>query len=102
MAKVAMNIKKWNTLPDDLKILLEAKVKEFSRSLVARSRAEDEKMAQQAKSLDIKLIAWSVEERRKFRGVAREVWSEYAARSPVAKKINESQVAFLKKVGLLD
>lgn len=102
MAEMAMNIKKWNTLPDDLKILLEAEVKEFSRNLVARSRAEDEKVAQQAKSLDIKLIAWSVEERRKFRGIAREVWSEYAARSPMAKKINDSQVAFLKKAGLLD
>ncbi len=102
MAEMAMNIKKWNTLPDDLKILLEAAVKEFSRHLVARSRAEDEKVAQQAKSLGIELIAWSAEERRKFRGIAREVWSEYAARSAMAKKVNDSQVAFLKKAGLLD
>ena len=102
MAEMAMNIKKWNTLPDDLKILLEAAVKEFSRHLVARSRAEDEKVARQAKSLGIELIAWSAEERRKFRGIAREVWSEYAARSAMAKKVNDSQVAFLKKAGLLD
>ena len=47
---------------------------------MARSRAESEKVAQQARSLGIELITWSVEERRKFRGFAREVWSEYAAR----------------------
>ena len=102
MAEMAMNLKKWNTLPDDLKTLLESAVKAFSRNLVARNRVEDEKIAQQAKTLGIEPIAWSVEERRKFRGIAREVWGEYAARSEMAKKINESQVAFLKKAGLLD
>ena len=102
MAEIAMNMKKWNTLPDDLKILLEAAVKEFSRNLVARSRAEDEKVAGQAKTLGIELIAWSNEEQRKFRSVARQVWKQYATRSEMARKVNESQVAFLKKAGLLD
>lgn len=102
MAEISMNLKKWNTLPDDLKSLLESSIKEFSRNQVARSRAEDEKVAQQAKSLGFEPIAWSVEEQRKFRNVAREVWKQYAARSEMAKKINDSQVAFLKKAGLLD
>lgn len=102
MAEIAMNIKKWNMLPDDLKTLLESSVKEFSRNLVARNHTEDERIAQQAKGLGIELIDWSVDERRKFRSIAREVWGEYAARSEMAKKVNESQVTFLKKAGLLD
>ena len=102
MAEISINMKKWNTLPEDLKTLLESAVKEFSRQLVARSRAEDEKVARQAKTLGIEPIAWSVEERRKFRDVAREVWKQYADRSAMAKKINDSQVAFLKKAGMLD
>ncbi len=102
MAEIAMNTKKRNTLPDDFKTLLEVAVKEFSRNLVARSLAADEKVAQQAKALGFEPIAWSAEERRKFRGVAREVWKQYATRSVLAKKINESQVAFLKKAGVLD
>ena len=97
-----MNMKKWKSLPDDLKMLLETAVKEFSRNLVARSLAEDEKVARQAKTLGFEPIAWSAEERGKFRSVAREVWKQYAARSAMAKKINGSQVAFLKKAGLLD
>lgn len=102
MAEVAMNIKKWNTLPNDLKALLESSVKEFSRNLVARIRLDDEKIAQQAKTLGIEPIAWSAVELGKFRAVAREVWALYAARSSMAKKVNDSQVAFLKKAGLLD
>ncbi len=70
MAEIAVNMKKWNTLPDDLKLLLEAAVNEFSRKLVARSLAEDEKVARQAKTLGFEPIAWSAEERRKFRSVA--------------------------------
>ena len=102
MAEIAMNMTKWNTLPDDLKLLLEKAVKEFSRNLVSRSLAEDERIAQQAKTLGFEPIAWSEGERRKFRAVAREVWKQYAARSAMAKNVNDSQVAFLKKAGLLD
>lgn len=102
MAEIAMNIKKWNTLPDDLKVLLESSVKEFSRNLVARIRRDDETIAKQAKTLGFEPIAWSAEVRGKFRAVAREVWKVYAARSEMAKKVNDSQVTFLKKTGLLD
>ncbi len=102
MSEIAVNLKKWNTLPDDLKALLETAAKTFSAKLVARSAEEDERVAQQLKSLGVEAINWSQEERGKFRAIAREVWAEYAARSPLAKKVNDSQVAFLKKAGLLN
>jgi TRAP-type mannitol/chloroaromatic compound transport system substrate-binding protein len=102
MAEIAVNIKKWNTLSDDLKSLLETLVKNFSRNLVTRNRTEDERVALLVKGLGVEPIDWSNEERRKFRNVAREVWKQYAARSEMAKKVNDSQVAFLKKAGLLE
>ncbi len=102
MGEMAMNLKKWNTLPDDLKTLLEASVKEFSNNLVERTRVDDERVAKDAKALGIEPINWSVEERRKFRSLARGVWKQYASRSDMAKKINDSQVAYLAKLGLLE
>lgn len=102
MSEIAVNIKKWNTLPDDLKSLLETAVKAFSAKLVARSAAEDERVVQQLKASGAEAVNWSIEERSKFRTIAREVWAEYAARSPLAKKVNDSQIAFLKKAGLLN
>ncbi len=102
MSEIAINLKKWNTLPDDLKILLETAAKAFSAKLVKRSVEEDERVAQQLKTLGVEVVNWSQEERGKFRAIAREVWAEYAARSPLAKKVNDSQVAFLKKAGLLN
>ena len=102
MGEIAMNLKKWNSLPDDLKKLLEASVREFADKLVAQTMADDERVAKEAKSLGIELINWSVAERRKFRTLARGVWKEYASRSEMAKKINDSQVAYLAKLGLLE
>ena len=102
MGEMAMNTRKWNSLPDDLKKLLETSVREFADKLVAQTTVDDERVAKEAKSLGIELINWSVEERRKFRTLARGVWKEYASRSEMAKKINDSQVAYLAKLGLLE
>ncbi len=49
----------------------------------------------------VTLVDWSGEERRKFREVASSVWKEYAARSELGTRIYESQLGFLKKLGLL-
>ena len=102
MADFAVNINRWNTLPDDLKILVEDEVRQFTDEMIERNRAADEKVLAQADELGFEAIDLPAGERRKFREIAREVWSEYADRSPMAKRIYESQVAFLQKLNLLD
>ncbi len=102
MADFAVNINRWNALPDDLKILVEDEVRQFTDEMIERNRAADEKVLAQADELGFEAIDLPAAERRKFREIAREVWSEYADRSPMAKRIYESQVAFLQKLNLLD
>ena len=72
------------------------------RATRRRNRAADEKVLAQADKFGFEAIDLPTEERRKFREIAREVWSEYADRSPMAKRVYESQVAFLQKLNLLD
>jgi len=102
MADFAVNMNRWNALPDDLKILVEDEVRQFTDEMIERNRAADEKVLAQADELGFEAIDLPAGERRKFREIAREVWSEYADRSPMAKRIYESQVAFLQKLNLLD
>ena len=102
MADFAVNINRWNALPDDLKILVEDEVRRFTDEMIERNRAADEKVLAQADKLGFEAIDLPTAERRKFREIAREVWSEYADRSPMAKRVYESQVAFLQKLNLLD
>jgi TRAP-type mannitol/chloroaromatic compound transport system substrate-binding protein len=102
MADFAVNMNRWNALPDDLKILVEDEVRQFTNDMIERNRAADEKVLAQADELGFEAIDLPTEERRKFREIAREVWSEYADRSPMAQRVYESQVAFLQKLNLLD
>lgn len=102
MADVAVNMDRWNELPDDIKALLELAVRDFNRDMVERVGMQDAAVAASAAENGIELIGWSDGERRKFREVARRVWADYAAGSPMAQRIYESQVAFLRRLGLLD
>jgi len=102
MADFAVNLDRWNALPDDLKILVEEEVQRFATEMIEGNKAADDKVAAQADELGFEVIDLPTEERRKFRETAREVWKEYAARSPMAQRVYDSQVAFLQKLKLLD
>ncbi|HEX9648299.1 MAG TPA: TRAP transporter substrate-binding protein [Alphaproteobacteria bacterium] len=101
MADVAVNTDRWNELPADIKALVEMAVRDFSRDMVEEIALQDAAVAAHAAEKGIELVSWSADERRKFREVAVEVWAEYAARSPMAKRIYDSHIAFLKRLGLL-
>lgn len=102
MADFAVNMNQWNALPDDLKSLVEEEVAVFATEMVERNRAADESVLARADEIGFQAIDLPKEERRKFREIAHGVWAEYAARSPMAKRILDSQVAFLTQLNLLD
>ena len=102
MGDVAVNMKRWNALPDDLKSIVEVAARDLSREMVQLNGLEDIRVANEAAKLGFEPISLPLEERRKFREIAREVWKDYAERSPMAKRVYESQIAFLRKLGLLN
>ncbi len=101
MADVAVNMERWNDLPDDVKALVEMAVRDFNREMVERIGLQDAAVAATAAENGVELIDWNREERQRFRDVAVSVWAEYAAGSPMAQRIYESHVAFLRRLGLL-
>jgi TRAP-type mannitol/chloroaromatic compound transport system substrate-binding protein len=100
-AEVAVNLTKWNALSPDLKAILEISVRDFARDMVQRIAMEDINVAAQAKAAGIELVNWPPEERLKFRQLAEQSWADWAKKSPTAKRVYDSQVAFLKKLQLL-
>jgi TRAP-type mannitol/chloroaromatic compound transport system substrate-binding protein len=101
MADVAVNMDRWNELSDDLKALVELAVRDFNRDMIEQIALQDQKAAATAASRDVDLVHWSPDDRQRFRDVAVGVWAEYGARSPLAGKVYESHVAFLRELGLL-
>ncbi|MCB2099655.1 MAG: TRAP transporter substrate-binding protein [Rhodobacterales bacterium] len=72
---------------DDMRVFLDGKDKE----LVARDKAAG----------DITVIDWPQGERDKFRAIAETAWKDFAQASPLATKVYEAHVAFMKSKGLL-
>jgi len=77
-------------------------VKEFSRDMKQTIEMVDLEAANQAEKQGITLVNWSKEERGKFRAIAMLEWEAWAKKSPMARKIVDSQVAFLRKLKLIN
>jgi TRAP-type mannitol/chloroaromatic compound transport system substrate-binding protein len=101
-AEVAVALPRWNALSEDMQALFEMAVRDFARDMVQRIALKDMEAAEAARSQGVMLVTWSDAERRKFREVAREAWAEWAKKSPLAQKVYDSQIVFLKRLQLLD
>ncbi|MCZ7566088.1 MAG: TRAP transporter substrate-binding protein [Burkholderiales bacterium] len=99
---VAVNLDKWNKLPEDLKVLLAIAVRDFARDMIQSMAVQDASAEQKARKANVELVDWSAEERKKLRAVAASVWKDYGAKNELAGRIYASQVAWLKELGLLD
>ncbi len=96
---VSLNMDIWNGLPDDLKqVLLDATVAFNEDSLAANEKLDESFVAKRDPKT---LIAWGPEQRRELREVAQQVWEEWSQKSEMSKKIYDSHIAYMTKIGLL-
>lgn len=96
---VTLKLDIWEKLPEDLKKVLLEETVEFNRySLEANEKLDQEMVAKRDPAT---LIAWGAKERRELREVARAVWEEWAGKSPMAKKVYDSYLAYMQNTGLL-
>jgi TRAP-type transport system periplasmic protein len=101
MSDVAVNLDRWNALPAELKKVFEAAAQEFSQQMLVRNAEADERVAREAKQLGFEPTDLPAADRREFREIAEGVWKKYSKRSEMAKRVYESEVAYMKKLGLL-
>ena len=98
---VSFNLDKWNALPEDLKKLLEMAVRDLGRDFIQTIHVEDVKAQKAAEAQGLTVIEFSAEERLKLRKVAKEVWEDFAKGSKIAQRIYQSQLEWLRDLGLL-
>jgi TRAP-type mannitol/chloroaromatic compound transport system substrate-binding protein len=97
-----VNVKEWNKLPDDIKAILVTATREWCWDSIERIAVEDYKVVKELKNQGVTVIEWSEEDLRKVRAVARDIWDEFAEKSPMTKKVIDSQKAWLRELGLID
>jgi TRAP-type mannitol/chloroaromatic compound transport system substrate-binding protein len=93
--------KSWDALPADIKSILETFVREWSWNTVTRIMKEDAEVGKKLEELGVEIISFPEEDYNKIRGIARGLWEEWAEKSPMSKRVIDSQIEWLKQLGLL-
>ncbi|TYB89900.1 TRAP transporter substrate-binding protein [Oceaniovalibus sp. ACAM 378] len=102
LVEVSLNKAKWESLPDDLKLLLEETVKEFQQTQLKGNSEADLAAVEEAKANpNITVHDWPEEERAKFRAIATNEWERIAKQSPMSQKVYDTLTAYLKDKDLL-
>lgn len=96
-----VNINEWNKLPDDIKQILKTACREWCWDSIERIAIDDIRANAEMKGKGVTAIAWSDEDLARVRLVAQEIWDEFSKKSPMTKKVIDSQKAWLRELGLI-
>jgi TRAP-type C4-dicarboxylate transport system substrate-binding protein len=102
LIEVSINKDTWDSLPDDLKQVMEETVKELQLNWIAATAADNEKALETAQANPaITIHNWSDEERAKFRAIAQGEWQKVATQSPEAQEVFDTLTTYLREKGLM-
>ncbi|MGD9124561.1 MAG: TRAP transporter substrate-binding protein DctP, partial [Desulfarculaceae bacterium] len=97
----AANMAAWKKLPDDIKAIVESAAREASAELFQLHLVKGMEALEKFKQKGCEVIYLPDSEVKKIRKTAMEVWEDYAKKGPQARKVLDSQKAWMKKLGLL-
>jgi len=96
-----VNMSAWRALPEDIRQILSSATREWSWDQIQRIAVDDVRVIAELKKKGINQITWSAEELRKMRELAHQTWTEWSKKSALAKKAYDSQIAWLRELGLI-
>lgn len=97
-----VNIKEWNKLPPDIQQILKTAAREWCWDSIERIAIDDIRAVAEMKEKGITALQWDEEELKKVRALAREIWDEFSKKSPMTKKVIDSQKEWLRQLKLID
>ncbi|MBT9142102.1 MAG: Lactate-binding periplasmic protein [Syntrophomonadaceae bacterium] len=99
---ISANMDSWKALPPDLQAILEAAVREFSEEKFARNLVAQGEALERMLAAGNEVIVLPEAEIEKFRAVAQPLWEKWAAKSPMARRVWDSYLDFMRHLGLLE
>jgi TRAP-type mannitol/chloroaromatic compound transport system substrate-binding protein len=91
--------RRWDTIPAELRTLIETEVRAMSVALKAQIQSDDDAALTRLRADGVQIITWPREEIAKLRRLTGEVQDTLAARSPIARKIIDSHRTFQTRLG---
>jgi TRAP-type mannitol/chloroaromatic compound transport system substrate-binding protein len=96
-----VNLDAWKKLSPDLQALLATAVREWTWDQVQRVAVDDLRVQKELAAKGVVPAAWSDAEMVKIRGLARQTWEEWSKKTPLAKQAYDSQIAWLRDLGVV-
>lgn len=97
----AVNKAKWDALPADLKALVSSCVREWCWDQIQRVAVEDTQALANIRGKNATAGTLPESEIASMRELAQKTWEEWSKKSALAKKAYDSQLAWLKELGVL-
>ncbi len=97
----AVNKAKWDALPADLKALVSSCVREWCWDQIQRVAVEDTQALANIRSKNATAGTLPDGEIAKMRELAQKTWEEWSRKSALAKNAYDSQIAWLRELGVL-
>ncbi len=96
-----VNMDAWKRLPDDLKALLHTAVREWTWDQTQRVAVDDLRVVRELAAKGVKALQWPEPEMAKIRALAQRTWEDWSKKTPLAKQAYDSQLAWLKELGVV-
>ena len=96
-----VNMDAWKRLPDDLKALLHTAVREWTWDQTQRIAVDDLRVTRELAAKGVKTSQWPEAEMVKIRALAQRTWEDWSKKTPLAKQAYDSQLAWLKELGVV-
>jgi TRAP-type mannitol/chloroaromatic compound transport system substrate-binding protein len=96
-----VNMAAWRALPDELKAIVTSTTREWTWDQIQRVSVDDVRVLKELTGKGVKQDVWSGAEMQKMRELAQKTWDDWAKKTPLAKQAHDSQIAWLKDLGLV-
>ncbi len=98
---LACRLDAWEAMPEDLQRVMEVAMEKLAFQTAMTFEVKNNQAAAQLKDKGVLLWDWSDEDRKAFRKAAQEQWQGWADKTPEARALVDSHLAFMKDLGLI-
>lgn len=98
MQEFSISKRLWDQLTPELQELVETEFAAFAVQMAEQFTQDEEAAKKRVVDAGVTIIEWDEEKLGEIRALTREVWDELATRSPMARLVVDSHVAFVEKL----
>lgn len=91
----------WDGLPEDIQRIIDTAMQKLAFQTALTFEVKNNEAAAMLKEQGVTLYDWSAEDRASFRSAAQTAWQGWAEKTPEARALVDSHVAFMQTLGLI-